>query len=102
MVILLRLAAAYSPYVCTKSGFCSGDKVKGYIGPLNTNTEVKAMLGAVTYKRNLIVSEAKGVEYGAQWLWRMQRAGYYHSVRMSGNNMLICLTTCPQALQLLQ
>ncbi|MEW5300367.1 MAG: hypothetical protein WDW36_003303 [Sanguina aurantia] len=54
-----------------------------YIGPLQTNLELKAALQALAYKKEIIMTTESRAEVGAQYFSNFQRAGYGHILMMT-------------------
>lgn len=70
--------------VCRQSGMCSLESQPShYIGPLQTNLELKVALKALAYKNEIIMTTESRAEVGAQYFSNFQRAGYGHILMMT-------------------
>ncbi|GIL58387.1 hypothetical protein Vafri_13527 [Volvox africanus] len=63
-----------------ESQSCSLGATKRFVGPLKSWHDLKALLQARSFKGEIILTHETQSDATVQWIWRMRRMGYAHTV----------------------
>ncbi|GIL81242.1 hypothetical protein Vretimale_1167 [Volvox reticuliferus] len=63
-----------------ESQSCSIGVIKRFTGPLNSWADLKALLQARSFRGEIILTHETQMDAIVQWIWRMRRMGYAHTV----------------------
>ncbi|GLI61111.1 hypothetical protein VaNZ11_003362 [Volvox africanus] len=63
-----------------ESQSCSLGATKQFMGPLNSWHDLRSLLQARSFRREIILTHESQMDATVQWIWRMQCMGYSHTV----------------------
>ncbi|KAG2452261.1 hypothetical protein HYH02_003285 [Chlamydomonas schloesseri] len=64
----------------TGGKYCSSNKLKGYIGPIDTAAQIKEALAATAHEKELVVFSESRLGEASQTMARFRNAGYSHII----------------------
>ncbi|KXZ54479.1 hypothetical protein GPECTOR_4g544 [Gonium pectorale] len=60
--------------------YCSFNHITGYVGPLDTNAQLREALNSVSYKQEIVFAHHAQLDFAYQMVQRWQKFGYGHLI----------------------